>query len=84
MGAAIYLVAAVFGLLVLGWIMYVLPTPGPLSPLQLAIALIPAVAILLGLLASMAALWFLARGIGYAQRIIGRAILRRRQPPNSH
>ncbi|UXN75462.1 hypothetical protein N8D56_12305 [Devosia sp. A8/3-2] len=42
MGLVLYLFGAVVFIPVAGWAVYVLPTPGPLGPASLAIALIPA------------------------------------------
>ncbi|KFC66430.1 hypothetical protein FF80_02693 [Devosia sp. LC5] len=47
MGLVLYLFGAVIFVLVVGWAVYVLPTPGPLGPTSLATALIP-VAIIIG------------------------------------
>ena len=42
----LYSLAAVWAVLVVAWLLYVVPTPGPLSPLQLGVALVPAAALL--------------------------------------
>lgn len=42
MGLVVYLFGAAIFVLLVGWAVYVLPTPGPLGPASLAVALIPA------------------------------------------
>jgi hypothetical protein len=55
-----------------GWALYVLPAPGPLSPGELAVAMFPALAILLALIALLAAgavlLWGVRLMIRLARR----------------
>jgi hypothetical protein len=46
MAFAVYTIVAVAAVLVAGWFLYVAMTPGPLSPAELTVALIPSLSIL--------------------------------------
>jgi hypothetical protein len=55
-----------------GWALYVLPTPGPLGPLHLAVGLIPSLVLLVGAVlavsAARLAIGLIARGIAVVRR----------------
>jgi hypothetical protein len=74
MGLVIYLLAAIVLVIVVGWAIYVLPTPGPLSAGELAVAMLPAFAILGVLVGLLLGLWLLAMVV----RLIVRTARRRR------
>ena len=50
MGLILYLFGAAIFVIFVGWAIYVLPTPGPLSPIELAQGMIPALVLIIGLL----------------------------------
>lgn len=76
MSAVIYLLVATIFLLVIGWTLYVLPTPGPLSPVALMSALLPAFAIVFGLGLMVGGAWLSAvlgrHGIAAVRRSVRR------------
>ncbi|GLQ08800.1 hypothetical protein GCM10007913_07320 [Devosia yakushimensis] len=59
MGLVLYLFGAVIFVLVVGWAVYVLPTPGPLGPASLATALIPVGIIVGSVFATVLLAWLL-------------------------
>lgn len=59
MGLVIYLFGAAGLVLLVGWAVYVLPTPGPLGPASLAVALIPAFLIMSAVAAVATLVWLL-------------------------
>lgn len=65
MSYALYAFAAVAFVLGAGWAIYVLPTPGDLAPWEMAVALVPAFIILIGVMALLLAvrlvLWLAGR-----------------------
>ncbi|HWA19197.1 MAG TPA: hypothetical protein VG757_09380 [Devosia sp.] len=56
MAMIVYVFAALAMVIFVGWAVYVLPTPGPLGPMQLAIAMLPALTLLGTVLLGLAAL----------------------------
>lgn len=85
MGAVTYLLLATILLLLVGWSLYVLPTPGPLSPWELMSALLPAFSIVFGMSMMLGAGYLVLITLRYLGRVWSRAhgILRDRssQPP---
>ncbi len=59
MGLVLYLFGAVVFVFVVGWAIYVLPTPGPLGPGSLAVALIPVMIIVGSVFAAVPVAWLL-------------------------
>lgn len=70
MGLALYGLAALGLVLGVGWLLYVAPTPGPLSPMTLLVGLLPAIAIVGGVLLMLVGLRGLAWCIGVVWRVL--------------
>lgn len=67
MGYVLYTIGAVALALLAGWAVYVLPTPGELSPWQLTGAMVPAVGIIL---AAFGTVWLVQVLVGMALRAV--------------
>ena len=68
MGLLLYLVAAVALVLAIAWALYVAPTAGPLSPVELLVALTPSFSLIALVLLAMLVAW----AIGSIWRLVGR------------
>ncbi|HZY67479.1 MAG TPA: hypothetical protein VFE52_02765 [Devosia sp.] len=69
MSLPIYVFCGMVAVIVAAWAIYVLPTPGPLGPAALAVAMIPPFVILAAVALAMVALW--------VAMLLLRAVLRR-------
>jgi hypothetical protein len=68
MGLVLYLFGAVAFVLIVGWAIYVAPTPGELAPWQLTVALVPVLTIVLGVAALLLTLWLAMKLVRFALR----------------
>jgi vacuolar-type H+-ATPase subunit I/STV1 len=73
MGLVIYLFGAVVFVVVASWAVYVLPTPGPLGPLELAIGMIPVFVIMGSVFAAICVFWLTLVALKWLFRAIRRA-----------
>lgn len=72
MGLTLYVITALCLVLLVGWLLYVAPTPGPLSPGDLLVALLPAFSIVGAVLLVLGAGWIIFRALRMVSRIIRR------------
>ena len=68
MGLVLHLFGAVVFVLVLGWAIYVAPTPGELAPWQLGVALVPVLTIVFGVAALLLVLGLAIKLVRFALR----------------
>lgn len=61
MGLLLYLVAAAAIVLAIAWALYVAPTAGPLSPVELLVALTPSFSLIALMLVAVLVVWTLGK-----------------------
>lgn len=70
MGMVVYLFVAISAVMIVGWAVYVLPTPGPLSIWQLTGAFWPAVLMLAGAIGTLVVFLLIGRTLYFAFGIV--------------